>query len=203
MKKDSEKLKATQRKVIKWAISTIVPSVLIFFSTQIVSSWNLSRVVRKIEQSEMIMISYNKNFEQWPTDEPSQLEADDRLRSKYYSEVFGWVSGTIAPEAEKHLARLEKNTIELEAMRLWTWDDSIGLARNAYLRHAQAWQDLMISHSECSSLQCLEVSSGDLSEEIKNSFISAKMEFDRISPRFDLFGAEETIASIFSDEVEE
>jgi hypothetical protein len=61
----------------------------------------------------------------------------------------------------------------------------------------------MISHSECSILQCLEVSSGDLSEEIKNSFISAKMEFDRISPRFDLFGAEETIASIFSDEVEE
>ena len=111
MKKDSEKLKATQRKVIKWAISTIVPSVLIFFSTQIVSSWNLSRVVRKIEQSEMIMISYNKNFEQWPTDEPSQLEADDRLRSKYYSEVFGWVLGTIYPEAEKHIARLEKNTI--------------------------------------------------------------------------------------------
>ena len=113
------------------------------------------------------------------------------------------MSGTISPEAEKHLARLEKNTIELEAMRLWTWDDSIGLARNAYLRHAQAWQDLMISHSQCSVLQCLEVSSGDLSEEIKNSFISAKMEFDRISPRFDLFGAEETIASIFSDEVEE
>jgi hypothetical protein len=108
MKRDAQKLKATQKKVIKWAISTIVPSVLIFFSTQIVSSWNLSRVVRKIEQSEMIMISYNKNFEQWPTDAPSQLDTDDRLQSKYYSEVFGWVSGTIAPEAEKHLARLEK-----------------------------------------------------------------------------------------------
>ena len=203
MKKDSEKLKATQRKVIKWAISTIVPSVLIFFSTQIISSWNLSRVVRKIEQSEMIMISYNKNFEQWPTDAPPKLEVDARLNSKYWSEVQGWVSGTIASEAEKHLDRLEKNTIELEAMRLWTWDDSIGLARSAYIRHAQAWQDLMISHSECPILQCLEVRSEEFSEEIKNSFISAKMEFDRISPRFDLFGAEETIASIFSDEVEE
>jgi hypothetical protein len=193
----SEKMKRTQRRVIKWAISTIIPSLLIFISAQIISGWNLSRVIQKIEESEKIMVSFNEIYKAWP--EPSTYETGSRLDAKYWAETNGWVVGIVAPEAEKHLARLRENTSDLKAMQLWTWDDSIKLARTSYIRHAVVWEELMNSQSQCSFLECLEVAFQDYGDEIDSSFISAKTEFDRISPRFDVFRVVTRINKIFAD----
>lgn len=192
-----ENMKKTQRKVIKWSISTVIPSLLIFILAQIISGWNLSRIVQKIEESEKIMVSFNEIYEAWP--ERSTYEAGSRLDAKYWAETNGWVAGIVAPEAEKHLARLRKNTSDLKAMRLWTWDDSIKLARTSYIRHAAVWEELMNSQSECSGLQCVEVTLEDYGDEIKSSFIGSETEFDRISPRFDVFRVAARINKIFSD----
>ena len=88
-------------------------------------------------------------------------------------------------------------------MRLWTWDDSIGLARSFYIRHAHAWEDLINSHSQCVVLSCLEANFDNSGDEIENSFIDAQMEFDRISPRLDFFKSKEKITNIFSVEDED
>ena len=196
----SEKMKKTQRRIIKWSISTIIPSLLIFILAQIISGWNLSRIVQKIEESERIMVSFNAIYEDWP--ERSTYETGSRLEAKYWAETNGWVVGIVAPEAEKHLARLRKNTSDLKAMQLWTWDDSIKLARTSYIRHAAVWEELMNSQSECPFLECLEVTFEDYGDEIESSFLSAETEFDRISPRFDMFRVVARINKIFSDQVE-
>jgi hypothetical protein len=196
----NEKMKKTQRKVIKWSISTMIPSLLIFILAQIVSGWNLSRIVHEIEESEKIMVSFNEIYEAWP--ERSTYESGSRLEAKYWAETHGWVVGIVAPEAEKHLARLQKNTSDLKAMRLWTWDDSIKLARASYIRHAVVWEELMNSQSQCLILQCVEVTFDDYGDEIESSFISAETEFNRISPRFDVFRVVARINKIFSDQDE-
>jgi hypothetical protein len=196
----SEKMNRTQRRIIKWCISTIIPSLLIFIAAQVIAGWNIYRVVHKIEESERIMVSFNEIYEDWP--EPSTYETGSRLEAKYWAETNGWVVGIVAPEAEKHLARLRKNTSDLKAMKLWTWDDSIKLALASYVRHAAAWEELMNSQSECPFLECLEVTFDNYGNEIESSFVSAKTEFDRISPRFDVFRVVARINKIFSDEVE-
>ena len=59
-RRPKESIQKRQIKAVKWAISILLPSLLIFGFNQILISWNLDRLVSAVQDSEEIINSYSE-----------------------------------------------------------------------------------------------------------------------------------------------
>jgi hypothetical protein len=188
-----------QIKAVKWAISILLPSLLIFGFNQILISWNLDRLVSAVEVSEKTMVSYTDTAKRnRPTSE--EVSNDWGMNGgdiDFVSIKDKWIRNTVVPAALIHAQRLKAERINIESLNLLTFDSGVKQARKEYLAHVQAWEKLLIQISTCKYYLCALNAHDAANLSITQTFRSSSTEFSRISPLFDFYNIGERVAKIF------
>ena len=197
------------QKALKWAISIILPSLILFGANQVLVTWNLSNLLTAVEKSESSMNSYSAAVK---VGKPAP-----GVENEYWS-VYGmdidyvgprdkWARENIVPAAVKFLPELKSSIAELEGMKLLTFDQGMKLAKVSYLNHAKEWRSALEAVIVCVERKidsylwrCIDdyyYYGG--SEKISRTWDSAKMEFARISPMFSFYSINSRISKVFGD----
>lgn len=202
----------SRRRAVKWLASLILSGLPIFAANQVLTSWNLSRLASKMQQSESIMKLHHAAEAAVPAPTADQIPANEKFCTEEssgagttiscsYDEVAAlnrWVVEDIVGPNKKYAPLLRSKRAEIESMNLWSFGQSADLARDVYVMHVRAWVGAMEEVSKCKSYQCyVDVYGLGYSEEIKRTFAVAETEIARISPALDFFGANEKLQKIF------
>ena len=207
-----EKSVIFRKRAVKWVASLVLSGIPIFAVNQILTSWNLSRLASKMQQSESVMKSHHAAEAAKPAPTADQIPADEKFCTEEssgtgttiscsYDETAAlnrWVVEEIAGINQKYAPLLRSKRAEIESMNLWSFGQSADLARDVYVMHVRAWVGAMEEVSKCKSYQCyMDVYGFRYTEEISRTFAIAETEIARISPALDVFGANEKLRKIF------
>ena len=201
-----------RRRAVKWVASLVLSGLPIFAANQILTSWNLSRLATKMQQSEAIMKRHHAAQDAMPAPTADQIPADEKFCTEEssgstttiscsYDETAAlnrWVVEEIAGINQEYAPLLRSKRAEIESMSLWSFGQSADLARDVYVMHVRAWVGAMEEVSKCKSYQCfVDVYDFRYTEEISRTFAIAETEIARISPTLDVFKANEKLRKIF------
>jgi hypothetical protein len=196
----------TPNKALKCSISIILPSVILFSVNQIVVSWNLNKLITKIESTESNLSQYQVEYSK---DKPAP-GAENEYWAQHGNEIdyVGpkdiWARNSILPTTTKYIPKLNKDIAEMQSLNLITFDQSIKIAKDSYLEHANVWLSLLEKTQACGSrptdsylYSCID----DLyyyggSDDITRSWDNTRLEIKRISPMFNLFNLDSRISKI-------
>ena len=197
------------QKALKWAVSIILPSLILFGANQVLVTWNLSKLLTAVEESESSVKTY---LDAAKVNEPApgvenNYWSEHGMDIEYIGPRDKWAREIIVPAAERSLPDLTAHIAELEAMNLLTFDQGIKLAKVSFLKHAKAWRSALEAVIACGERQsdsylwqCINdyyLNGGD--ENISRTWDSAKMEFARISPMFDFYNINSRIFKDFGN----
>lgn len=196
-----EKIEKTQIRLIKWAISIILPSLLIFGFNQVLISWNLNRLVNAVEKSEDTMRSYLRDSrENAPKPGEANLYWFNHGYDADYVDLWDqWIRKVVVPVSKNSLVQLEDDEARIENLQLLTFDSGVKQARKEYLGHVRAWKVHLEKLSSCDYYTCVRDEYDRSQMSISETFRASSTEFSRISPLFDLYGIGVRIDSIFSE----
>jgi len=199
--KSKDSIQKRQIKVVKWAISILLPSLLIFGFNQILISWNLDRLVSAVEVSEEIMHSYSDAAKQ---NRPSSEEisndwGDNGGNIDFVSVKDKWIQNTVAPTALEYSQKYKAERLKIESLSLVTFDSGVKQARKEYIAHIQAWEKFLSQISTCEYYICALDAHDAASESISQTFRSSSTEFSRISPLFDFYNIGNRVTKIFEN----
>lgn len=199
--KPKDSFQKRQLKVVKWAISILLPSLLIFGFNQILISWNLDRLVSAVEASEDLMHTYSEATQQnRPTpEEISNDWGENGWDIDFVSVKDKWIQQTVAPTALKYSKEFKSERTKIEGLNLLTFDSGVKQARKEYIAHVRAWESLLIAISTCDYYTCVLDAQDAASESISQTFRSSSTEFSRISPLFDLYNIGDRVTEIFEN----
>ena len=200
-RRPKESIQKRQIKAVKWAISILLPSLLIFGFNQILISWNLDRLVSAVQDSEEIMNSYSEAAMQ---NRPSSEEISNDWGEHggdidFVSVKDKWIQNTVAPTALEYSNRYKAERIKIELLNLVTFDSGVKQARKEYIAHVKAWEKLLNQIGTCRYYICVLDAQDAASESISQTFRSSSTEFSRISPLFDLYNISDRVAKIFDN----
>lgn len=194
-----EKMEKRQIRLIKWAISIILPSLLIFGFNQVLISWNLNRLVNGVEKSEETMRLYIQDSRK---DAPKPGEANLYWFNHGYDTDYvdlwdQWIRKVVVPVSKKSLVQLKEDEARIENLQLMTFDSGVKQARKEYLGHIRAWKVHLEKLASCEYYSCVLDEYDRSQSSISQTFHASSTEFSRISPLFDLYGIGERIDKIF------
>ena len=196
----------TPNKALKWSISIILTSVILFSVNQIIVSWNLNKLITKIESTESNLSQYQVEYSK---DKPApgvenEYWAQHGNEIDYVGPKDIWARNSILPTTTKYIPKLNKDIAELQSLNLITFDQSIKIAKDSYLEHAKVWLSLLEKTQACGNRptdsylhSCID----DLyyyggSDDITRSWDNTRLEIKRISPMFNLFNLDSRILKI-------
>jgi len=197
------------KRALKWSISIVLPSLILFGSNQILVTWNLSNLLTAVENSESSMKTYlaaAKVNKPGPGVE-AKYWGEHGFDIEYIGPRDRWARENIVPAAIKYLPEIKENIAELEDMNLITFDQGMKLARESYIKHAIEWRNALEAIIVCGERDsdsylwlCIDnyyYNGGDA--KISGTWNSAQMEFARISPMLGLYNVNSRISDIFKD----
>ena len=204
----------SRKRLMKWIISTAAPGLLIFSFSQISASWNLSRLASAVEKVEFSLDPFQREQEaNWPVNPPSRPIAvqtcyngvctdnydtpEWKSYNTYWDEKDAWVRQTLQPVSRSQLAEVKNRRESIQDLRFYIWGTSLEEARNSYVYHAKAWEKYLSYISSCTDFFCVNNPPIEIFSSIDQTWNAAEIEYSRISPRFDPFGAVNRLDSIF------
>lgn len=199
--KPKDSIQKRQIKIVKWAISILLPSLLIFGFNQILISWNLDRLVTAVEASEETMHLYSDAVKQ---NRPSSEEISNDWGENggdidFVSVKDKWIQNTVAPAALEYSQKFKAERIKINSLRLVTFDSGVTQARKEYIAHIEAWEKLLNQISACDYYICVLDANDEASESISQTFRSSATEFSRISPLVDFYNIGNRVTKIFEN----